>query len=175
MRNAAKPREELFFLGFQSAADAEKYESTVTEGMRGYRPPREHHTLPIRLEIPSYKYIQTFGKVARVMNVKSMMNYQPDTLYYVRTYVSSHIVKDDDVVDLAGNTLGYYRNKNTTTLVTKTFGGKEYIQLEKFIIKVVSSYILLLKDEFPMDIATSRVEVYSYVSISVYVEGIRIV
>lgn len=165
MNNAAKPREELFFLGFHPAADSQKFETTITEGMGDYRPPRENYGLATRLEIPSYKYIHTFGRVARVMNVKSMMNYQADTLYFVRVSVASNIVKENDIVDLEGNTLGYYIKNNITASITKTLGGNEYIQLERLVIKVVSSYIILLKNEFPMDIATSRVDIYAYVRI----------
>jgi len=152
-RNAGKPKFELFFIGFHTSSQSLKYITEIHPYPKTYIPEREYNQLPIRQEIPNYEYIQTIGRVVRVLHIPQ--NYNQKYIYSVYAFIPAQELQDDDVIDSSGVTKKNYRH----TFRSRTTLSQGFYQVERTISKVLSPYLLLLNEPFPFDIATNQAKI----------------
>lgn len=163
IHNARKPEAELFFLGFHSSVDPQKFVRTIRPNTGPYQPEIDYD-IPLRGQVPVQKYLHTHGRIAKIVNIRSFHRHTPDTLYFIRAYVPAKELNDHAVVDLNGKTLKYYKKNNIESRITKIIDGNKYVKLERFILKVLNSHTALLDKAFPMDISTTHTKIFPYVN-----------
>ena len=144
-----KKEAELFFVGFHKPTQIFEFQSMINSTMREYDPPRVYFKSLIRLGLPTYKYVQTNGYVGKVVNVKNIKSYYPNTLYVISVYILASHLEDDVIVDIHDKTLKYYIKEKKEAVITKTMKEEKYIKLERVITKVINPNIILLKEPFP--------------------------
>lgn len=163
IHNARKPAPELFFLGFHSSVDPQKYIRAIKPEMGPY-PPEMDYDLPLRGEVPIERYLHTHGRIAKIVNLRSFHRHNPDTLYFIRAYVPAKELNDSAIVDVNGKSLKYYKKAKRESRITKIIDGNKYIKLERFLVRVLNSDTALLENEFPMDISTKHTKIFPYVN-----------
>jgi hypothetical protein len=151
--NALKPKFELFFLGFYEPSQSLKYMLQILADNPNYIPEREYYQLSIRQEIPNYEYIQTHGRVVRVLNLPQ--NYNQRYIYSVYAFIPIEELDDDDIIDSSGMTKKNYKHN----FRSRTALSQGFYRVERTIFKVLSPYLLLLNEPFPFDIATNQAKI----------------
>jgi len=152
-KNVLKPKFELFFLGFHAPSQSLKYLAQIYPHPYNHIPEREYHQLSIRQEIPNYEYIQTIGRVVRVLHIPQ--NYNQRYIYSVYAFIPITELQDDDVIDSSGMTKKNYKH----TFRSRAALSQGFYQVERTISKVLSPYLLLLNEPFPFDIATNQAKI----------------